>query len=151
MKLKRVPIKKIIPPDSPGAKITISGKNYIGTKHYLLREDITPKAFISAVNGLSEIKVLNPPSFESYFKDDFYHCSDIDAETELIKDKVIDGKKLLIIMIKTEAGPVYVNYDYYCYFKKLGLEFRFNTPTLPIGLFKNNEIVGILCPIELKK
>ncbi|AYO30226.1 hypothetical protein D2962_05980 [Biomaibacter acetigenes] len=151
MELKQVTIKKAVPPDLPGAKITVFGKNYIGTKHYLIREDIAPKAFISAVNGLSEIRVLNAPSLEGYFKDDFYHCSDIDAETGLIKDKVIDGKKLLIIMIKTEAGPVYVNYNYYCYLKRLKLEFRFNTPTLPIGLFKNNELVGILCPIELKK
>lgn len=156
MKLKRVTIKHVVPEDSIGCKTTVRDDDYIGHGHMLLRSDIAPERFKAAIEALPEIRILKMSDTLWDFTN--HKCSDAVATTSISEDKKI-------IWLYTDIGDVVIDYNYYCYVKKLKLELRFEYPLGVIGLFKSTPekdmfgkiidkidpaapLVGILMPLK---
>lgn len=141
--LKNVRVTQVIKPWATSIVLKIKDITYIGTEYLLIREDIAPKSFINGINKLENQKAVRGDIFKNNTEADYYTCSDGDIEDYRLTD---DGK---VIVLKSYLGQLGINYFYYCYLKRLGIELRFNGLLQPIGMFKNNEFVGILFPIRI--
>ncbi|MFL0245498.1 hypothetical protein [Candidatus Clostridium stratigraminis] len=141
--LKKVTVRQIIKSKNIGVKTQIKNKSFIGTEFYFLKEDMATPGFISSINNLGELKEIKGRVFEYLTDLDEYECSDEDVNYRLL------GKD--IIVLKTKIGDIGVNYNYYSYFKKFGVKLRFIGSVNPIGMFKDDEFVGILLPVRIKE
>ncbi|AJA50086.1 hypothetical protein CPAST_c40570 [Clostridium pasteurianum DSM 525 = ATCC 6013] len=142
--LKKVTVAQVVKAHYRGLRTKINGVNFIGTEYLFLKEVFATKGFKNRINKLSEIKEIKENTFEHLKDSDQYKCSDDGVKYQLLaKDS--------IIVLNTKIGDIGINYNYYSYFKKLGTELRFTSNTTPIGIFKDDEFIGVVLPIRIKK
>lgn len=143
--IKKVTVAQIIKLSAKRLVTKINGSDFIGTEYFLLREDFATKGFINRLNALqTETRQLKDGIFDYLADPDRYKCTDED----------IVGFKLIcndtIVVLDTAVGSIGIDYNYYSYFKKLGVSLRFKSHLDPIVMLKNDEFVGILLPVKIK-
>lgn len=136
-KEEKITVAKIISKEDRGIKTIIDDDTYYGTGTFLLKSSMCRSDFKKRVES-QLFREVAADTFKSN-KEDIYEFK----EKELIND----GSNY--ITLKDEGNYVHINTNYYKYFKELGVEFRFNTKVSPVGMFKNNEWVGIVLPIKV--
>lgn len=119
----------------------IGDDKYLGTKNFLLREDVCSTDYKRRVEKFF-LREVTKDTFKD-FKDNDYP----NEEKELIIPELIEGIKY--VTLKDGESIVHVQELYYKYFKQIGLEFRFINKVAPIGMFKENEWVGVVMPIRV--
>lgn len=131
-----VTIAKLIPKNLNGISTLIDGIKYIGTEHFIIREDLCSKALKERVEK-QFFREVSKDTFK-YNKGDDYPYKEVETELYNGNTRLIDGKNY-----------VYIQNTYYQYLKKLGFEFRFNSRIKPIGIFKDSEWVGMVLPMRI--
>ena len=131
-----VTIAKLIPKNLKGTSTLIDGIKYIGTEHFIIREDLCNKALKERVEK-QIFREVSKDTFK-YNKEDDYPYKEVETEVSNDGIRLIDGKNY-----------VYIQTTYYQYFKDSGYEFRFNSRINPIGIFKNGEWVGMVLPMRI--
>ena len=132
---KLVTVAKIITKD---AITTYIGEDkYLGTGHFLLREDLCKADYKKRIKKLFFREVATD-TFKSIKMEDYS-----------LKEKEAFDYKEKIICLKDEEFKIYLDKNYYKYFKQQGLEFKFSSNLSYIGLFKNDEWVGVVMPIKV--
>lgn len=139
---KKVTAAQVIKSQYIGASAVIKGRKYIGTQYFFISEDLAPKGYMNRISNLKEIKELQGNNFEYLTDFDYYNFSEEEIEAEL---------NMKWVEFKTNKGIIGMNYTYYSYFKKLGFELRFRGCVEPIGMFKDDEFVGIVLPVRIHK
>ena len=127
--------------------LTIRSEIYLGNEYFILKENKAPAAYIKRWMVLGEVKEINAKTFE-YLTD--YHYYDFSDNVEDIIIKVgehADQKGCIKFQFKDSF--VWLNHKYYSYFKNLGIEFRFTGTVSPVGMFIENEFVGMLLPVRI--
>lgn len=134
---KRVSVTKLF--DKYGFTTYIGDDNYMGCAHFFLREDLCKADFKRRVKKLY-VREVAKDTFKHFIKLD-YKFSEKDLE---------EGENYYII--KDDDNITIIQKIYYNYFKQEGFEFRFSDDEKgPIGLFKNNEWVGVVLPMVIKE
>lgn len=144
--LKRVTAAQIIKMHNTALKVKIDENIYIGTEHFFLREELATIGYVNKLKKLINRKELKENTFKDLADIDIYKCN------ENNKYRFFDSKHKIIVL-KTEIGDIGVNYNYYSYFKKRNLNFKFNNIGIgfnPIGMFKDNDFVGVILPTRIK-
>lgn len=121
----------------------IGDTKYLGSKYLLLREDLCKSDFKKRVEKYF-LREVTKDTFKNEMTDDYPY-----SEKELIQHQVVDGTPY--VTLKDGEKVTHLDEKYYKYFKALGLEFRFKGKVSPIGLFKGDEIVGLVMPIRITK
>lgn len=116
---------------------------YLGSKYFLLREDLCKSDFKKRVEKYF-LREVTKDTFKNQMTDDYPY-----SEKELIQQQVVSGVPYVTLIDGEKV--THLDEKYYKYFKSLGLEFRFKGKVSPIGLFKDDEIVGIVMPIRVTK
>ena len=134
---KQVSVTKLF--DKDGFSTYIGDDNYMGCAHFFLREDLCKADFKRRVKKLY-VREVAKDTFKDFTKLD-YKFSEKDLEERENYYIIKDGENITIIQK-----------IYYKYFKQEGYEFRFSDDEKgPIGLFKNNEWVGVVLPMVIKE
>lgn len=134
---KRVSVTKLF--DKDGFSTYIDDDNYMGCAHFFLREDLCKADFKRRVKKLYVREVVKD-TFKAFTKLD-YKFSEKDLEEHENYYIIKNGENITIIQK-----------IYYKYFKQEGYQFRFSDDEKgPIGLFKNNEWVGVVLPMVIKE
>lgn len=141
--LKKVTAAQIIKSHYTALKTKIHGKTYIGTEFFFLREDLATTGYVSRHKKLINRREFKEDTFKGQSDIDSYKCS------EREKFHFLDLKHSIIVL-ETDIGDVGINYNYYSYFKRRNLDFKFNSTIAPIGLFKDNGFAGVVLPVRLK-
>lgn len=138
--IKKVNISKIINNNSVVMKTKINNNTFIGTDCLFIKEDIASKSFKNRIYKRNDIKKVNDDTF-NYMINDYNF-----TEKDINNFDILEDDTFLIIYIN-ETYKIGVNYNYYSYFKKFGIQLKFKDKISPIGLFKNNSFVGIILPV----
>ncbi|WP_406543211.1 hypothetical protein [Clostridium ljungdahlii] len=144
--LKKVTAAQIIRTHNTALKVKIDENIYIGTEYFFLREDMVTIGYANKLKKLINRRELKENTFKDLADIDTYKYS------ENNKYHFFDSKHKIIVL-ETEIGDIGVNYNYYSYFKKRNLNFKFNnncTGFNPIGMFKGNDFVGVIMPTRIK-
>lgn len=124
--------------------LEIDGIRYIGTKVFLLREDLAPDNYCLMLEKLGKIKILDGGILRKYSLERDYVDWRIEADT------VHKGLSKNLALFNTSLGEIALDELYYSYFKRLlkGVAFYFRNFNEPIGLFKDKEFLGLILPIK---
>lgn len=128
---------KLIPKDKTGIITYISDELYYGINNFIIRETLCESNLKKRIKDL-HVQEVAKDTFKHLFKEQPYKV-----------EKVIENNETYITL-KSNANEVNISKTYYNYFKDLGLTFKFTDRTSPIGLYKNDECVGIVMPIVIK-
>lgn len=90
----------------------------------------------------NKIPFVNPSNF---FKAD--NCEDGKKTGEM---RVIDDWKETIIKIESEHSHAWVNEKYLKEFDR-DCSFKIGTPKQPVLIYEHDEVVGVVCPVNLKE
>lgn len=134
--MSKITIPKLIPKEVRCLTTFIDEVKYIGSEHFILREDLCSKALKERVEK-QFFRELRKNAFKDA-KEDNYSYKEVETETSKDSVRLIDGENY-----------VYVKTTYYQYFKDLGYEFRFNTRLSYIALFKDDGWVGMVLPMRV--
>lgn len=140
-KPKEVTIANLISTD--GVATRIGDYKYYGSMHFLLREDLCNRDFKKKIDKLVLTHVAT---------DTFKYFTSLDYKYKFkdVIEFIPDDEKYKFV----EVNNTHIYYDekFQKYFNQLGLNIRFtNNATNPIGLFKEDEWVGLFLPIRISK
>ena len=139
---KKVTAANVIPDKS--ITTYIGEIKYLGTQHFLIKEDVCKNDFKKRVEKLFEREIAKD-TFKPLFEKTYEFI-----EKETIENQ-LDGNRKYVVL-KDGDTCTYLDNKFYKYFKQLGLEFRFTNNLLaPVGMFKGDELVGIVMPIRVSK
>ena len=143
--LKKVTAAQVIKNHYRALTVKINEKIYIGTEFFFLREDLATTGYVNRHKKLINRRELRDNTFEGLTDIDNYKCG------ESNKFHFLDATHKIIVL-ETDIGDVAINYNYYSYFKRRNLEFKFNGEIGPIGMFtqEGNEFAGIVLPYRVK-
>lgn len=144
--IKKVTVAQVVKSRFSALKTKVKGVNFIGTEYFFLKEEIASKGFLNRIGALKESREINGNAFE-YFLDG-YKFTDNDVEHYKISS---DNLIIILDTGRDKLGKIGLNYNYYSYFKKLGAQLKFKDRVSPIGLFKDNEFIGVVLPIRIKE
>lgn len=143
-KIASITVAKLIPEGSQGLTTYINDEKYYGTGHFILKEYLCKSDFKKRVEKFY-FREVEKDTFKSN-KDDIYSY----YEKELITQDISEGTKY--VTLKDGENIIHIQGIYYKFFKQIKLEFKFTDSKLnPIGLFKENEWVGMVLPMKVIK
>lgn len=140
-KEKKVTVSKLINENT--ITTYIGNEKYLGTKNFILREDICKADYKRRIEKFF-LREVSKDTFKDFKENNYPY-----QEKELIIPEIIEGIKY--VTLKDSENIIHIQDIYYKYFKQLGLEFRFIHTVAPIGLFKDNQWVGVVMPIRVTK
>lgn len=140
-KEKKVTVSKLINENT--ITTYIGNEKYLGTKNFILREDICKSDYKRRIEKFF-LREVSKDTFKDFKENNYPY-----QEKELIIPEIIEGIKY--VTLKDSENIIHIQDIYYKYFKQLGLEFRFIHTVAPIGLFKDNQWVGVVMPIRVTK
>jgi hypothetical protein len=142
--LKKITAAQIIKMHNTALKVKIDGNIYIGTNFFFLREDLATSGYINRHKKLINRRELKEDTVKDLSDIDNYKC------IENGKFHFFDLKHSIIVL-ETEIGDIGINYNYYSYFKRRGVNLKFKSSVDPMGMFKNNEFAGAIMPTRIKE
>lgn len=140
-KEKKVTVSKLINENT--ITTYIGNEKYLGTKNFILREDICKADYKRRIEKFF-LREVSKDTFKDFKENNYPY-----QEKELIIPEIIEGIKY--VTLKDSENIIHIQDIYYKYFKQLGLEFRFIHTVAPIGLFKDNQWVGVVMQIRVTK
>jgi|GEM_PF-5732825 len=133
-----VTIAKLIPIDTRCLTTVIDHKAYYGSEHFILRKDLCSNTLIKRVDKLF-LREIQENSFRSNKEGKYVEVQAVEfMETYLTLNSGINKANISCL--------------FYEYFKNLGYELKIGVNHHnPIGIFKDNEWVGMVLQIRVIK
>ena len=138
-KEEKITIAKLIPEGTKCLTTYIGEDKYIGSEHFILREDLCKSDLKRRVEKMFFREVANDTFKLNKEEEYLFEPKEIKESEDYITFK--DGEFVIHIQPK-----------FYKFFKDLNYKFKFtSSKTRPIGLFKDDEWIGMILPIRVVK
>lgn len=138
---EKITVAKLIPEGTRCLSTYIGEDKYIGSEHFLLKEDLCKSDLKRRVEKFF-LREVNEDTFKTY-KDDYYKYS----VKDIAKSDIKTGIPYITLIDGTNT--THIQSKFYQYFKNCKLEFKFNSSVSSIGLFKDDEWVGMVLPVRV--